>query len=222
MAERQREREEGGDDSSLPPLPLRNHAKVYRRSLGRSGSPRDDKKGSVVCLSRLLMAVFGRVRNWRVCTRSLYTVLPPPFFLPLSLSFPSCNSSLPAFARRCTCRPPFSAGRRRLVPFSVVATFVPPASCVFSSSPTRRVAPRRAAPRPIPSRGVSPLLSFCHSRSSPFYSVAYSSRMLVRDSRGAGTEGLRFAETALCRGLRRWSFDASRSDCARLFPLALA
>lgn len=27
----------------------------------------------VVCLLRLLMAVLGRLRNWRVCTRSLYT-----------------------------------------------------------------------------------------------------------------------------------------------------
>lgn len=58
---------------------------MHRRSLGRSErgerggffgktTKRRRRRGLlVVCLLRLLMAVLGRLRNWRVCTRSLYT-----------------------------------------------------------------------------------------------------------------------------------------------------
>lgn len=104
---------------SVPPL--RNHAKMYRRSeRGERGGGlfgKTTKRGGgellVVCLLRLLMAVLGRVRNWRVCTRSLYTafLFLSPFTLPWSL--PLCLPSppfLPYLIRRRTCRPFFFHG----------------------------------------------------------------------------------------------------------------
>lgn len=108
---------------------------------GKGGAlQEDDKKGGwlVVCLLRLLMAVLGRVRNWRVCTRSLYVhrrSLSFSFYLTVVSSSSFHPYTLFAVALVV---PSFFTGR--LVPFSVVATFVPPASYVFSSSLTRCVA----------------------------------------------------------------------------------
>lgn len=109
---------------------------------GGEGSSGRRQKGRllVVCLLRLLMAVLRRVRNWRVCTRSLYTPRSSfSLFLPFRRFFfllvpPLLCSPFVLVA------PSFFTGRQCLVPFSVVATFVPPASYVFSSSLTRCVA----------------------------------------------------------------------------------
>lgn len=79
--------------------------------------PREGRqKGLVVCLSRLLMAVFGRVRNWRVCTRSLYTVAPLSPFLYLFVSLSPLPSSSP---RSFSPYRPFAA--RRFPPSFAVA-----------------------------------------------------------------------------------------------------
>lgn len=159
------------------------------------------------------MAVFGRVRNWRVCTRSLYTVPPPSFYLSFFPS-PFCNSSLPAFGSPLHLSPFLFRGttasrsffRRR----DFCATrFV----CFLELSSTRRVVPR-TAPRCVASSSL--LLSLVPLRLLGRLFLANARPQFEKER----DESLRFAETALCRGLRRWSFDASRSDYARLFPLA--
>lgn len=147
------------------------------------------------------MAVLGRLRNWRVCTRSLYTAslfLSP--FTSLFDFFPFWFPPFSTLSAVALVAPSFFTGRRRLVPFSVVATYVPPASYVFSSSLTRCVA--------------SPIaFSYCHS---PPFTQSFTAREYVFAIREGETQS-RFVETALRRG----SFAASRSDYARLFPLAL-
>lgn len=107
-----------------------------------------------------------------------------PFLYLFDLSLPPspfCSSSFSAFVHRRTC-PSFSTGRRRLVPFSVVATpliLVPPASYVSSSiascciaSPSLTVVPLRLLSR----------LFFANTRPR-----------FVKETRP------RFAEAALCR-----------------------
>lgn len=105
---------------------------------------------------------------------------PSPSRLLPSSSF--CSPSFSAFVRRRTCRPSFSTGRRRrLVPFSVVAILVPPASYVSSIVASRCIASPSLTVVPHPLRLLSRLF-FANTRPR-----------FVKQTRP------RFAETALCR-----------------------
>lgn len=120
------------------------------------------------------MAVFGRVRNWRVCTRSLYAVPLSPFlylFRSLSLSF-----FLPVFLLQLVVfrlRSP-----SHLSPFLFHGT-VSASRSFFrrrdSLCHPLRVFPTRASRHVVSRRLLS--LSF-----PSVYSAVYSSRILVRDS----------------------------------------
>lgn len=81
---------------------------------------RERQKGKVVCLPTLLMAVFGRVGNWRVRARSphpsasffLSSSLPLRIFIPCahrSLSSPPFSHVVSSFRR--TCRTPLLPSR---------------------------------------------------------------------------------------------------------------
>lgn len=144
------------------------------------------------------MAVFERVRNWRVCTRSLYAIVPlsPFLLLSLSLFLPFCR---PFAARRFPlCRPSSSTRHRASRSFfrrrDSCAPLVP-ASYVSSS---HRVSLYRVA------------FSYCHSPpfTQPFILREYSSAIRKGD-----TATFRW-NRSLSR-LHWWSFDASRSDYAR-------
>lgn len=107
-------------------------------------------------------------------------LFPSPSRLLPSSSF--CSPSFSAFVRRRTCRPSFSTGRRRrLVPFSVVAILVPPASYVSSIVASCCIASPSLTVVPHPLRLLSRLF-FVNTRPR-----------FVKQTRP------RFAETALCR-----------------------
>lgn len=129
--------------------------------------------------------------------------LPGSLFLSLSLFLPVSPPLTRRFLRRTCLALPFPRHD------DVVSFLFPPLRflyhpCVFSSLPTRRVVYRVSPSLSVYSRSLILSLNVCPQfEKTPRRSLVSLKLLFVAD-------------------FTRWSFDASRSDYARLFPLAFS
>lgn len=152
------------------------------------------------------MAVFGRVRNWRVCTRSLYAVVSLLFFYlsGLSLSLPFCCFA-PSFAVALVALP---------LPQDVGVSFVsPPRPLWFLCHPLRMF---------LRASLVLYRVAFSQCRSPPFTQPFIFREYSSAFRKGDAAERLRRGSLKPLFVAIPLSIDASRFHYVRPFLLVFA